>query len=99
VLRAAFPGADGFELEEAGPDVRLDGGPLEPLRVGQPCRVDGREAASERAEVANLCVNGLTPQVLQQVVVQVDTVERGAGRMHLVQVREIFVHEVREGFG
>jgi hypothetical protein len=30
---------------------------------------------------------------------QVDTVERRVRWMDLVQVREVFVHEVRQGFG
>ena len=49
--------------------------PLEPFGVGQARRIDGRQPAREAAEVADLRVDRLTAQVLEQVVVQVDAVE------------------------
>ena len=99
VLGAALPRPHRFELEQPRPDVGLERRPLQPLDVGQPRRVDGGEAAREGAELANLRVDRRPPEVLEQIVVQVDTVERRVGRMDLVQVREVFVHEVRQGFG
>ena len=62
----------------------------------------GSMAASrraKRAELADLRVDRRPAEVLEQVVVQVDAVERRVGGMDLVQVREVFVHEVRQGFG
>ena len=74
-------------------------GRSQPFDVGQPRRVDGGETPGEGAELANLCVDRRTAEILEQVVMQVDTVERRIGWMDLVQVREVFVHEVRQGFG
>ena len=67
--------------------------------VGQPRRIDRREPAREAAEVADLCVNRRPAQILEQVVVQVNAVERRVGRMGLVQPREVLVDEMRQGFG
>ena len=39
------------------------------------------------------------PEVLEEVVVQMDAVHRGARRVRLVQVIQIVVDKVREGFG
>ena len=95
MLRVALPGAHRLELEQARPDVRVERGPLEPLRVGQPGRVDGGEPAREAAEVTHLRVNRGPAQVLEQVVVEMNAVERRVGGMGLVQPREILVDEMR----
>ncbi len=58
-----------------------------------------RETAREAAEVANLRVDRLTAQVLEQVIVQVHAVERRVGRMDFVEIRQVFVNEMRQGFG
>ena len=57
------------------------------------------EPPGEAAEVADLAVNRLAAEVLQQVVVQVDAVERRVGRMDLVEIRQVLVDEVRQWFG
>ena len=98
-LRIALPGPDPFELEEPGADAVLERRSLEPLDVGQPAGVDGREPTGEGPEVADLPVDRLPAEVLEQVVMQVDTVEGCAGGMNFVQVREVLVNEVRKGFG
>ena len=54
MLNASFPAPDLFELEQPRPDVRLEGGALDPLDVGQPGGIDGRQPASEAAERAQL---------------------------------------------
>ena len=62
----------------------------------------GSIAASRRAKPPRSRtwrVNRLPAQVLEQVVVKVNAVERRVGRMDFVQVREVFVDEVRQGFG
>ena len=61
--------------------------------------IDRRQPAGEAAEVADLRVNRRAAQVLEQVVVKVNAVERRVGGMGLVQPREILVDEVRQGFG
>ena len=44
-------------------------------------------------------IDRLAAEVLEQGVVQVDPVERRVGGMNLVKVREVFVNEMRKGFG
>jgi len=99
VLRVAFPRPDRLQLEEAGAEVRIENGAFQPLAVGQPRRVDGRQAAGEPSEIADLTVNRMTPQILEQIVMQVHAVERRARRLYLMEIREVFVNEVRKGFG
>ena len=98
-LRAAFPRADLLELEDARADARLEGRTFEPLDVGQPRRVDRGQPPGEPAERAHLRVNRRTAEVLEQVVVHVDAVEGGRRGVDLVEVRQVFVDEVRKGFG
>ena len=99
VLRIALPRADGLELEQPGADVGVERRPLEPLGVGQPRGIDRGEPAREPAEIADLRVNRRPAQILEQVVVQVNAVERRVGGMGLVQPREVLVDEMRQGFG
>jgi hypothetical protein len=79
VLRAPFPGADRLELEETRPDVRFERRALEPLGIGQACRIDGGQATGERAQFTDLAIDGGAAEILQQIVVQMDTVEGGIG--------------------
>ena len=67
--------------------------------VGQPRRIDRREPSRESAERADLRVNRRPAEILEQVVVKVNAVERRVGRMGLMQPREVLVDEVRQGFG
>ena len=41
----------------------------------------------------------MTPQILEQVIVEVHAVERRVGRVNLIEKREVFVNEVGQGFG
>ena len=86
VLGAPLPGADLFELEEPRPDRGLDRRPLEPLGIGEARGIDGGQPPRERAEIADLRVDGGAAQVLEQVVVNVNAVEGRAGRMNFVQL-------------
>ena len=95
MLRVAFPGSDGFQFVETGADVGVERGPFEALHFGQPCRVDRREPAGEPSQRADLVVNRRPAQILQQVVMKVDAVERRIGGMDLVQPIEVLVNEVR----
>jgi hypothetical protein len=99
VLGASLPGPDLLEFEEPRLDGRFEGRPLEPLRIGQPRRIDRRQPAGQGPEVPNLAIDGPATEVLQQVVMNVVAVERGARGMNFVQVREVLVDEVRQGFG
>ena len=99
VLRAALPRPHLFELEEAGADVGLERRPLAPLGVGEARGIDRRQTPRERTKLANLSIDGAAAQVFEEIVMDVDAVERRAGRLHLVQVGEVFVDEMGERFG
>ena len=57
---------------------------FEALDARQPRGIDGRQAAREPAKIADLRVDRLPAPVLEQVVVQVNAVERGVGGMDFV---------------
>ena len=98
-LRAALPGPNRFQFEDAGADARFERRPFEALDVGQAGRVDRGQAAAEAPQRPDLGVNRLTTEVLQEVVVHVHAVEGCGGRIDLVEIREVFVNEVGKGFG
>ena len=77
----------------------FEGRTLEPLDVGQPRRVDRGQPPGEPAERADLRVDRGSAEVLEQVVVHMDAVERGRRGVDLVEVRQVLVDEVRKGFG
>ena len=99
VLGVALPRAHRFELEEPRADVGVERRPLEALDLGQARRVDRGQPARERAEIADLRVNRRPAEILEQVVVQVNAVERRVGWVRFVEPREVLVDEVRQGFG
>ena len=99
VLGAALPGPDLLELEQPRADVRVERRPLEPLDVGQPRRDRWRRAAGRSRRGRGSARRSPDGPVLEQVVVQMDAVERGVGGMDLVEIREVLVDEVRQGFG
>ena len=72
---------------------------LEPLRIGQPRRINGCETTRETSEIPDLAVNRLAAPVLQQIIVQVDAVKGGAGGMGFVEIREVLVNEMWQWFG
>ncbi len=78
---------------------RLERRALQPLDVGQARGVNGSETAAKPAEILDLGVNCLPAQVFEQIVMQVDAVKRSIRGMNLIQIREVFVHEMRKGFG
>ena len=54
---------------------------------------------ADRAKVANLRLDRLPTPVLEQIIVQVHAIKRGARGMNFVEIRQIFVDEMRQGFG
>jgi hypothetical protein len=44
-------------------------------------------------------IDCLAAEILEQVIVEMHAVERGAGRVDFVEIREIFVDKVGKGFG
>ncbi len=88
-----------LELEHARFEVRREHAVLEALDLGEPVRVDVAEAAEIAGERAALGVDGVAAEVLEQIVVRVDAVERRQRRMRLVEVAEQILDEVRQRFG
>jgi hypothetical protein len=68
---------------------------VEPFDGGQPLGVDFVQAAEISGERVRLGVDRLAAEILEQVVVRVNAVERGVGGMRLVEVPEQVIHEVR----
>src|SRR3954463_5983198 len=99
VLRIALPRADCLELEETRADVGVQRGALQPLDLRQPRGIDRRQPPLEPAEITALRVDRGSAQVLEQVVVQVNAVERCVGGMGLVQPRQVLVDEMGQRFG
>ena len=50
-------------------------------------------------ERPDLRVNGLTAEILEEIIMYVHTVERGRRRIDFVEIREVLVNEVWQGFG
>ena len=98
-LRAALEGADLFELEKAGADARFERRPLEPFDIGQARGIDGRKPAGKAAERPDLRVDSRPAEVLEEIVVDVNAVEGRRRGVDLVEIRQVFVNEVRKGFG
>ena len=98
-LRVAFPGPHAFQIELAAAHVRRHNPVLDLLHFRE--RVDGDrvQAPGETRQGAQVRVDRGAAEVLEEVVVEVNTVQRGAGRVRLVQVVQVIVDKVRKGFG
>ena len=99
-LRVLLPGADLLELEHAAADVRRRacGARAARRRSGRRGRFrraggDSRRARALRASIA------VAAEILEQIVVRVNAVERGVGRMRFVEIPEQVVDEMRQRFG
>ena len=55
--------------------------------------------ALSSTELPDLGIDSGAAEILEEVVVQVHAVEGRVGRIDLVEIREVFIHEVRQGFG
>ena len=93
-LRITVPGAHRLELEKTRPDRRVERRPLGPLDLGQSRRVDRRQTTGKAGKITDLRVHRRPAQVLEQVVVEVDSVEGRVGRMRFVEPGQELVHEV-----
>ncbi len=58
-------------------------------------RRNGVEPAGEAREGTDVRVDRRTPVILDQIVVSMDTIHRGAGGVHLVEKGKEVVYEVR----
>ena len=66
--------------------------------IGQAVAANAGEAARKAAELAGLSIEAGPAQVLDVVVVRVHAVEGGRGGTELVEIAEVVVDEMREGF-
>ncbi len=98
-LRVPFPGSNLFDFEDPGPDVRGDDRMLDPLDLGEPLERNLIEPAGESRQGASLQFERAPAQVLEQVVVRVHAVERGAGRLRFVEIPQVIVDEMVKWFG
>ena len=90
--------ATGADMEKVLAEHAVDVVVLDLRLAGE----DGMQLAKklrETSEIPDLAVNRLTAPVLQQVVVQMDAVEGGAGGMGFVEIREVLVNEMWQWFG
>ena len=97
-LRAPLVRADALELEEPGVDVLLHRRAIEPIVEAQRVGPDAGQPAGEAAQLAGLAIQRRAREVLDVVVERVHAVERRRRRPQLVQVAEIVVDEVLNGF-
>ncbi len=94
VLRVTLPGANLLELVNAASDMGFDHRALEALDGRQAGRIDGTQAAGKRPQLAQLVLDGAPRQILQEVVLGVDTIERGGRRRDLVQEGQVVIDEM-----
>jgi hypothetical protein len=99
MLRTALPRANLLQFEQSGPDGGFECRALEAFGFGELPGIDRTQPARERAEVADLPVDGPPAQILEKIVMNVHTVEGGTGRMCFVEVPEVLVDEMGKGFG
>ena len=72
---------------------------FQPLDLGESFRIDVFEPAEIAGKRAGFRFDGVAAQIFEEIVVRVHAVERGVGRMRLVEVSEQVVDEVRQWFG
>src|SRR4029079_7101821 len=91
-------GPDVRELEQPAVDVVLERRAIEAVVEAQGIRTDRGQPAGEAAQLAHLSIEGRPGEVLDVVVERVHAVERRRSRPQLVQVAEIVVDEMLDGF-
>jgi hypothetical protein len=72
---------------------------LEALDLGEPVAVDFLETTEIAGERVRLALNRVAAEVLEEIVVCVDSIEGRVGGMRLVQIAEQIVDEMRKGLG
>ena len=97
-LRVPLPGSDLLDFEDPGPDVRSDNRMFDALDLGEPLERNLIEPAGEARQGASLQFERAPAQVLEQVVVRVHAVERGTGRLRLVEIPQVLVDEMVKWF-
>jgi hypothetical protein len=95
-LRIPFPGPHDLELVHPRLDPRRHDRVLHLLDPRQQRGIDLVETAAEAGQRANVRVDGLTTQVLEEVVMRVNAVQAGIARQRLVQVGKVILDEVRK---
>ena len=87
--------SDLLEFELPRPDVRRHDLVFDLLLWREVLDGNAVEASAEACEGADMTVDRRTPEVLDQVVVDMDPIHRGAGGVHFVEVRQVVIYEVR----
>jgi hypothetical protein len=95
-VRVPLPMPKRLQLVHPRFDVGGDDPVLDLFDGGELRGVDLMEAAAKAGERPGMGVDRRPAQVLDEVVMEMDAVEAGLARKHLVQVREVVVDEMRE---
>ena len=93
-VRIALPRPRRFQVELASPDVRRHDLVLNLLPKREVRVRNAVEPPGEAGKGARVAIDGRTPEVLQQVVMDVYTVHGRPGGVDLVEIGEIVVDEV-----
>ncbi len=97
-VRVALPGAHFLELEQPRAHVVGEHRLLGRFHRPEAGRVDLPQAPREAGKGARVGLDRLPAEVFQQVVVEVDAVERRQGRPRFLQVAQVVVDEVGQRF-
>ena len=84
-VRITFPGANRFELELASANVRRHDLVFDLFFRGQVLDGNAVETTAKAREGAHVRVDRRSPVILDQVIVDVDPIHRGAGGVHFVE--------------
>ena len=88
-----------FQLEHPAADVGADDNPVIHLLVdGEPINRYRIKPPRESCQSAEVGLDGASPEVLQQVVMDVHAIHGRIGGMDLIEEREVVVDEVAEWF-
>ena len=94
-LRVALPGAHLVDLEHPRFEVRREHAVLEAFDLGQPVHLDVAQTTEVAGKRAALGFDRVMAEILEQIVVGVDAVERRQRRVRFVEVSEQILDEVR----
>ena len=98
VERVALPAAHLLQLVQARADVRRHDRMFHPLGRRQAVGGDLVQPPREARQGAHVILDGGPAEILQQIVVRVDAVERRVRRMGLVEERQVVVDEMVQRF-
>ena len=83
-------------LVHPGFDIGRDDGMFDAFDRRQELRIDLVEPAAKTRQGSNVGVDSRPAQILEQVIVDMDSVQTGVTRQRLVEIGEVIVDEVRK---